>query len=152
MTMTNGTTIAKAKQPRARAKQSKPEAEVSTAPPAEPFAPAPPITAAPQPPDTFRIRLCFQVAESWYSVVPLDPDPAVMRVAFRMTGLFPDGQTYDVGLDAQGRPHCECKGFLYGKGQLCRHLRMIGKARLIQLPPTPPLKEDANGKGAPPAA
>jgi hypothetical protein len=142
MTTANGTTTTR--KPRTRAKP----AEV-TAPPSEPFTPTPPAPTAPQPPDTFRIRLCFQLAESWYSIVPLDADPAVMKVAFKMVGLFPDGQSYDVGIKADGSPSCECKGFLYGKGQLCRHLKMLGKARLIQLPPAP--KPEANGKDEPAA-
>jgi hypothetical protein len=145
-TATNGTTV---KKPRARKPKPDLPAE-STAPPPELFIPTPPATTTPQPVDTFRIRLCFQVAEVWYSVTPLDPDPGVMQIAFRMVNLSPDGQTYDVGLDAQGRPHCECKGFLYGKGQLCRHLKMLGKARLIRLPSAQ--ADDKPAESLPPAA
>jgi hypothetical protein len=150
MTMTTTANGTSTRKPRTKAKPPPSEMEATAPPPSEPFTPTPPATPTPQPADTFRIRLCFQVAESWYSVVPLDPDPGVMKVAFRMTGLFPDGKTYDVGLDAQGRPHCECKGFAFGKGQLCRHLKMLAKARLIQLPQAQaePAKP-ANGEAQP---
>jgi hypothetical protein len=112
------------------------------------------------PRNTFMIR--FVIEGAWYSVVPLKPDPAVARKAFRMRKLGPKGERtaeYDVAISAEGFPSCECKGFLRWH-KPCRHLRTLAAAGMIQLPAarqpvttaaTPEAqagKEDAHGKEA----
>jgi hypothetical protein len=95
---------------------------------------APAKTRTP-PRNTFKIR--FQIEGSWYSVVPLKPDPGVARKAYRMSKLDARGKPtaeYDVSIDAEGQPACECKGWLrYHKP--CRHLRTLAAAGMIELPP-----------------
>jgi hypothetical protein len=87
------------------------------------------------PRNTFRIR--FSIEGAWYSVLPLRPDPAVARKAYRMAKLGPKGETtaeYDVSISAEGHPACECKGFLRWH-KPCRHLRTLAAAGMIELPP-----------------
>ena len=106
----------------------------------------------------FRIR--FLIEGAWYSVVPLEPDPAVARKAYRMAKLGPKGERtaeYDVSISADGHPNCECRGWLRWN-KPCRHLRTLAAAGMIELPPprqpaaaTPEAqggKEDAHGKEA----
>jgi hypothetical protein len=126
--------------------------EVASAPAAAP-------TKRRRPPrNTFQIR--FKIEGTWYSVVPLRPDPAVARKAYRMRKLGPRGERtaeYDVSILAEGHPSCECKGWLRWH-KPCRHLRTLAAAGMIELPPprqsttaTPEAqvgKEEANGKEA----
>src|SRR5437763_16167100 len=96
-------------------------------------APAPAKRRRP-PRNTFRIR--FLVEGIWYAVVPLRPDPAVARKAYRMAKLGPNGEStaeYDVSVSAEGHPSCECKGFLRWH-KPCRHLRTLAAAGMIELP------------------
>jgi hypothetical protein len=97
-------------------------------------APAPAKRRRP-PRNTFRIR--FLIEGSWYAVVPLRPDPAVARKAYRMAKLGAKGETtaeYDVSVSAEGHPACECKGWLRWQ-KPCRHLRTLAAAGMIELPP-----------------
>jgi hypothetical protein len=122
-------------------------------------APAPAKRRRP-PCNTFKIR--FLVEGTWYAVVPLQPDPAVARRAYRMTKLGPNKETtaeYDVAISAEGHPSCECKGFLRWH-KPCRHLRTLAAAGMIELPKSqeaaakavtpevPEGKEEGDGKEA----
>jgi hypothetical protein len=86
------------------------------------------------PRNTFRIR--FLIEGAWYSVVPLKPDPAVARKAYRMAKLGPKGERdagYDVSISAEGHPNCECRGWLRWN-KPCRHLRTLAAAGMLELP------------------
>jgi hypothetical protein len=118
-------------------------------------APAPAKRRRP-PRNTFRIR--FLIEGAWYSVLPLRPDPAVARKAYRMAKFDPKGRVtdeYDVSISAEGHPACECKGWLRWQ-KPCRHLRTLAAAGMLELPTAPataaspeaPLKEEANGQEA----
>jgi hypothetical protein len=41
---------------------------------------------------------------------------------------------YDVSIDAEGHPACECRGWLRWH-KPCRHLRTLAAAGMIELPP-----------------
>jgi hypothetical protein len=92
-----------------------------------------------RPPETFRIR--FLLGQCWYGVVPLKPDPEVMTKCYRVSLLTVDGNAYDCGIKADGKPSCECLGFL-NYGRPCRHLRMLRSAGMIDFPDPP---ASANG-------
>jgi hypothetical protein len=81
-----------------------------------------------RPPETFRIR--FLLGPCWYAVTPLRVDPSVMLKAYRLHLLTVDGNSYDVGIKADGKPSCECLGFL-NYGRPCRHLRCLRAAGMI---------------------
>jgi hypothetical protein len=146
MTTANGT---RPRTRRSAAKQPDPEAvpaeEVHQPVVAESPPPKPAVLPGngSRPAQTFKIR--FLLDGMWYAVTPLQPDPRVMLKAFRLQLLTVDGNSYDVGITAAGKPSCECLGWL-NFGRPCRHLRMLHAAGMIQLPPA------ASANGQQPAA
>jgi len=79
---------------------------------------------------TFRIR--FLIEGVAYTVIPLEPDPAVAARAYRMLRLDARGKAvanYDVRQTPQGTVECECKGFLRWK--TCKHVRTLRAAHML---------------------
>jgi hypothetical protein len=77
--------------------------------------------------NTFRIT--FNIRDTDYAVMPLEPDPAVASKAYRLTKQGGDGACYDVHLDEYG-PHCECLGFLRWN-KPCKHIRTLQVAGML---------------------
>jgi hypothetical protein len=76
-------------------------------------------------------RITFQTGDDEYLVIPLQPDPAVARKAFRLRKQTDDRQVYDVRMTPAG-PECDCPGWLVRRR--CKHVRMLRAAGMLDEP------------------
>jgi hypothetical protein len=84
-----------------------------------------------RPPVIKLFRITFTYGSDTYTVIPLDPDPAVASKAFRFHKHSDDQPVYDIRETDHGA-ECDCTGFTY-RGH-CRHIRMLLLARMIDQP------------------
>ncbi len=72
--------------------------------------------------------ITFHIGPDEYAVVPLHPDPAVARKAYRLRKRTGDEAVYDVALLDHGA-QCECLGFL--RWGHCKHIRTLQAAGML---------------------
>jgi hypothetical protein len=75
------------------------------------------------------VRIIFRIGDMDYAVVPLRPDMAVARKAYRLRKQGGDHAVYDVSLRSYG-PECECLGFLRWN-RPCKHIRTLQVAGML---------------------
>jgi len=94
---------------------------------------------------TFRI--VFWIEGVAYTVIPLKPDPAAARKAFRFIKRDRSGKveaSYDIQLSPEGHAECECRGFL--RWGYCKHIRTLRAAGMFEPEPQAAEGEACNGK------
>jgi hypothetical protein len=74
----------------------------------------------------FRITLGY--GGDTYTIIPLDPDPAVASKAFRLRKHTGDRRVHDVRLTGDGA-ECGCPGFTHSRR--CEHCDMLRAARML---------------------
>ncbi len=72
--------------------------------------------------------ITFHIGPDEYAVVPLHPDPAVARKAYRLRKRTGDEAVYDVALLDHGA-QCECLGFL--RWGHCKHIQTLQAAGML---------------------
>lgn len=72
--------------------------------------------------------ITFYIGPDEYAVIPLHPDPAVARKAYRLRKRTGNEAVYDVALRDHGA-ECECLGFL--RWGHCKHIRTLQAAGML---------------------
>lgn len=78
-------------------------------------------------------KLFLEINGDRYTVIPIEADPEVAMVAWRLTSMA--GKVYDVRRDEHGFPSCDCYDFLYRRENRdpkgCKHVAALVATKLM---------------------